>query len=119
MLRYIEVHLSDPKLSITTVAKGCGISTRYLSFLLKLHGTVTNRDTIVLTRDDYIGFHTERWRRAFGRLLNITAPSFPSITIAAFAPGTAGGLSAAPACAGRATVASASSSVAARLTRAA
>jgi AraC family transcriptional regulator, positive regulator of tynA and feaB len=39
VLRYIEVHLSDPKLSITTVAKGCGISTRYLSFLLKLHGT--------------------------------------------------------------------------------
>lgn len=39
VLRYIEVHLSDPKLSIATVAKGCGISPRYLSFLLKLHGT--------------------------------------------------------------------------------
>ena len=38
VLRYIEVHLSDPKLSIATVAKGCGISPRYLSFLLKLHG---------------------------------------------------------------------------------
>jgi AraC-like DNA-binding protein len=39
VLRYIEIHLSDPKLSIATVAKGCGISPRYLSFLLKLHGT--------------------------------------------------------------------------------
>jgi AraC-like DNA-binding protein len=39
VLKYIEVHLSDPKLSIATVAKGCGISPRYLSFLLKLHGT--------------------------------------------------------------------------------
>jgi AraC-like DNA-binding protein len=39
VLRYIEVHLSDPKLSIAAVAKGCGISPRYLSFLLKLHGT--------------------------------------------------------------------------------
>ena len=38
VLRYIEMHLSDPKLSISTVAKGCGISPRYLSFLLKLHG---------------------------------------------------------------------------------
>jgi len=38
VLRFIELHLSDPKLSITTVAKGCGISPRYLSFLLKLHG---------------------------------------------------------------------------------
>jgi AraC-like DNA-binding protein len=39
VLRFIEIHLSDPKLSIATVAKGCGISPRYLSFLLKLHGT--------------------------------------------------------------------------------
>jgi AraC-like DNA-binding protein len=39
VLRFIEIHLSDPKLSITAVAKGCGISPRYLSFLLKLHGT--------------------------------------------------------------------------------
>jgi AraC-like DNA-binding protein len=39
VLRYVEVHLSDPKLSIATVAKGCGISSRYLSFLLKRHGT--------------------------------------------------------------------------------
>ena len=39
VLRYIEIHLSDPKLSTATVAKGCGISPRYLSFLLKLHGT--------------------------------------------------------------------------------
>jgi AraC-like DNA-binding protein len=39
VLRYVEVHLSDPKLSIAMVAKGCGISPRYLSFLLKHHGT--------------------------------------------------------------------------------
>ena len=39
VLRYIDVHLSDPTLSITAVAKGCGISPRYLSLLLKLHGT--------------------------------------------------------------------------------
>ncbi|HEY5761272.1 MAG TPA: AraC family transcriptional regulator [Steroidobacter sp.] len=37
--RFIEIHLSDPKLSISSVAKGCGISPRYLSFLLKQHGT--------------------------------------------------------------------------------
>src|SRR3546814_18327898 len=39
VLRYLEPHLSDPKLCIGMVAKGCGISPRYLSFLLKLHGT--------------------------------------------------------------------------------
>lgn len=39
VLKYIDVHLSDPKLCISSVAKGCGISPRYLSFLLKLHGT--------------------------------------------------------------------------------
>jgi AraC-like DNA-binding protein len=37
--RFIEIHLSDPKLSISSVAKGCGISPRYLSFLLKQQGT--------------------------------------------------------------------------------
>lgn len=39
VLRYIEVHLSDPQLSTAMVAKGCGISPRYLSFLLRLKGT--------------------------------------------------------------------------------
>lgn len=39
VLRYIEVHLSDPHLSTMMVAKGCGISPRYLSFLLRLKGT--------------------------------------------------------------------------------
>ncbi|HEY8589119.1 MAG TPA: SIR2 family protein, partial [Naasia sp.] len=29
-------------------------------WLLKLHGTITDRSTIVLTRDDYLGFHVER-----------------------------------------------------------
>jgi AraC-like DNA-binding protein len=39
VLRFIDIHISDPKLSAVMVAKGCGISPRYLSFLLKLHGT--------------------------------------------------------------------------------
>jgi len=39
VLRFIETHLSDPKLSVAVVAKGCGISSRYLSLLLKQHGT--------------------------------------------------------------------------------
>ena len=39
VLRFIELHLSDAKLSIATAAKNCGISPRYLSLLLKIHGT--------------------------------------------------------------------------------
>lgn len=39
VLRFIETHLSDPKLSVVAVAKGCGISPRYLSLLLRQHGT--------------------------------------------------------------------------------
>ncbi len=39
VLRYIEIHLSDSQLSTAMVAKGCGISQRYLSFLLRLNGT--------------------------------------------------------------------------------
>lgn len=39
VLRYIEIHLSDPRLSTSMVADACGISTRYLSHLLKQHGT--------------------------------------------------------------------------------
>lgn len=39
VLRFIEVHLSDPRLSTAMVAKGCGISPRYLSFLLRLRET--------------------------------------------------------------------------------
>ncbi len=39
VLRFIEIHLSDPKLSTTMVASACGISPRYLSFLLKQNGT--------------------------------------------------------------------------------
>lgn len=39
VLRFIEVHLSDPQLSTAMVARGCGISQRYLSFLLRLKGT--------------------------------------------------------------------------------
>jgi AraC family transcriptional activator of tynA and feaB len=39
VLRYIELHLSNPNLSTTMVANGCGISPRYLSFVLKQDGT--------------------------------------------------------------------------------
>lgn len=39
VLRFIETHLSDPKLSMAMVAEGCGISPRYLSMLLRLSGT--------------------------------------------------------------------------------
>jgi len=38
-LRYIDVHLSDPNLTITMVAEASDISPRYLSFLLKQNGT--------------------------------------------------------------------------------
>jgi AraC family transcriptional activator of tynA and feaB len=38
-LRYIDVHLSDPNLTITMVAEASEISPRYLSFLLKQNGT--------------------------------------------------------------------------------
>jgi len=39
VLRYIETHLSDPRLCVASVARGCGISSRYLSLLLKVNGT--------------------------------------------------------------------------------
>lgn len=39
VLRYIDIHLSDPGLSTAAVAEACGISQRYLSFLLKDNGT--------------------------------------------------------------------------------
>jgi AraC-like DNA-binding protein len=38
VLRFIEAHLSDPRLNMRMVAKSCGISARYLSTLLKQHG---------------------------------------------------------------------------------
>ena len=39
VLRYIEIHLSDPGLCATVVAEACDMSPRYLSFLLKENGT--------------------------------------------------------------------------------
>lgn len=39
VLRYIELHLSNPHLNTTMVAQGCGISQRYLSYMLKQHGS--------------------------------------------------------------------------------
>lgn len=41
--RYIDIHVSDPNLSISTVANACGISVRYLSYLLKLYGVSFSR----------------------------------------------------------------------------
>lgn len=39
VLCFIDKHLSDAGLSTAMVAEACGISSRYLSFLLKQHGT--------------------------------------------------------------------------------
>lgn len=39
VLRFLEVHLSDPNLSTARAANGCGISARYLAALLQRHGT--------------------------------------------------------------------------------
>jgi len=39
VLRFIEVRLSDPAMSTAMVSRGCGISPRYLSFLLRTSGT--------------------------------------------------------------------------------
>lgn len=39
VLRFIDVHLSDPKLNAAMVADACGISARYLSYLFKQSGT--------------------------------------------------------------------------------
>lgn len=39
VLRFVDLHLSDPSLSTQMVAEACGISPRYLSFLLKQNGT--------------------------------------------------------------------------------
>lgn len=39
VLKFIDVHLSDPKLNAAMVADACGISSRYLSHLFKQSGT--------------------------------------------------------------------------------
>lgn len=39
ILSYISLHLSNPDICASTVAKACGISQRYLCYLLKLKGT--------------------------------------------------------------------------------
>lgn len=39
VLRYVEIHLADPKLNAEMVAQACGISRRYLSHLLRQNGT--------------------------------------------------------------------------------
>lgn len=39
VLRFVEIHLSDPKLNAAMVAEACGISQRYLSHLVRQHGT--------------------------------------------------------------------------------
>src|SRR3546814_18696600 len=75
VLRYIELHLSEPKLCIGMVAKGCGISPRYLSFLLKLHGTP---------------FSTLIWDKRLesaGRWLSSSTPAEASISEVAYKVG--------------------------------
>jgi AraC-like DNA-binding protein len=39
ILRFIEIHLADPRLSVPMVSKGCAISPRYIAFLLRMRGT--------------------------------------------------------------------------------
>jgi len=39
IIAYITLHLSNPDISASAVARGCGISSRYLCHLLKLKGT--------------------------------------------------------------------------------
>jgi len=39
LLAYIQRHLSNPDLSVSTVASACGISPRYLTYILTKHGT--------------------------------------------------------------------------------
>ena len=39
VMRFVEIHLSDPKLNAAKVADACKISQRYLSHLLKQHDT--------------------------------------------------------------------------------
>jgi AraC-like DNA-binding protein len=62
VLRFIEVQLSNPSLSTAMVASGCGISPRYLSFLLKHHGT---------------SFSTLLWERRLAKAKDWLAASSP------------------------------------------
>lgn len=39
VLRFIDLHLCNPNLNTAMVCRGCGISPRYLSSLLQMHGT--------------------------------------------------------------------------------
>lgn len=39
VLRFIDIHLCNSNLNVMTVAMGCGISSRYLTYLLKHNGT--------------------------------------------------------------------------------
>jgi AraC-like DNA-binding protein len=43
VMRFIEIHFCDPTLSLGMVAGACGISTRYLAFLLEHQGTTFSR----------------------------------------------------------------------------
>ncbi|WP_439135974.1 helix-turn-helix domain-containing protein [Pseudomaricurvus sp.] len=70
-LNFIDVHLSDPKLSNVRVAEACGISPRYLSFLLNKQG---------LSFADYV---KEKRLEVASRWLSSSSPS--EITIAEIA----------------------------------
>lgn len=43
ILRFLDIHLSDANLSVSSVAKGCGISSRYLAYVLQRHGTTFSK----------------------------------------------------------------------------
>lgn len=70
-LNFIDVHLSDPKLSNVRVAEACGISPRYLSFLLNKQG---------LSFADYV---KDKRLQVASRWLSSSSPS--EITIAEIA----------------------------------
>ncbi len=75
VMRYIDIHLTDPKLSTTMVAEACGISPRYLSLLLKQRG---------------VSFSEHIWSERLkiaGRWLASTRPGEISIAEVAFKVG--------------------------------
>lgn len=75
VMRFIEKHLSDPKLNATMVAEACGISPRYLSHLLRQNGT--SFSTLVWD-----------WRlKTAHKWLSSTAPNEISIAEVAFRVG--------------------------------
>jgi len=75
VLRFIDIHLSDPNLSTTLVAEACGISPRYLSFLLKQNGA------------PFSGLVWDKRMKIASRWLSTTRPGDISIAEIAFQVG--------------------------------